>query len=275
MISLLTDFALVDEFVGVLHLVIERIAPGAPVVDLTHGLPRHDVRAGAVALWRLAPWLAPGVVVAVVDPGVGTARRPVAVETSWPAGRLVMIGPDNGLLFPAARAAPRLERAVVLDDAAYHLRRRAGSGATFDGRDVFAPAGAHAWLGAPVEDLGSSIDPASLVGEPLREATRFELDNMVGVEAEVLWVDHYGNAQLNLDESDLDDFGEAVEVRVGDDRFPATRSGSYAGLGGLGLVTDSYGKIALCLERSSAAALLGLEAGDGVRLVRSARPPAS
>lgn len=235
-----------------------------------------------MALWRVAPWLAPGVVVAVVDPGVGTDRRPIAVETQWPAGRLVLIGPDNGLLFPAifapapaavpTPAASALPRAVRLDNPAYQLSRRPGSGTTFDGRDVFAPAGAHAWLGVDIDDLGSPIDPASLAGEAPRVPRRVEARGRVTVEAEVLWVDRYGNAQLNAASSVLQGLGPAVEVATPGARFLAFSGSSYAGISTVGLIVDSYGMVSLCLERSSAAERFGLEAGQPVSLTAPAEP---
>ncbi|MGI8493374.1 MAG: SAM hydrolase/SAM-dependent halogenase family protein, partial [Acidimicrobiales bacterium] len=116
----LSDYGLSDEFVGVVHRAIRRQAPHAAVIDLTHQVPRHDVKAGAALLWRAAPWLAPAVVLAVVDPGVGTQRRGVAVETGEGDRRLVFVGPDSGLLTAAALRAGSIRTAVVLDDPQWH-----------------------------------------------------------------------------------------------------------------------------------------------------------
>lgn len=118
-VSFLSDYGLVDEFVGVVHSVVRLLAPHVTVVDVTHGVPRHDVRAGSLALVRSAQYLAPGVVMAVVDPGVGTDRRAVAVEVG--DGATAFLGPDNGLLAPAVAMAGGATRAVELTNAEYHL----------------------------------------------------------------------------------------------------------------------------------------------------------
>ena len=158
-ISFLSDYGHADEFVGVVHSVIRSIAPDVAVVDITHGIARHDTRAGGLALARAANYLCPGVVVAVVDPGVGTDRRPIAIEVG--AGVSVLLGPDNGLLAPAVGLVGGATRAVELGNPAYRLP--AGGGATFDGRDVFAPAAAHLCVGVPLTELGPEIDPATLL----------------------------------------------------------------------------------------------------------------
>ena len=154
-ISFLSDFGTVDEFVGVVHSVIRSIAPQVGVIDITHGIPRHDTRAGGLALARAANYLCPGVVVAVVDPGVGTDRRPVALEVG--DGMSVLIGPDNGLLAPAVGLVGGATRAFELTNPEYRLAT--AGGATFDGRDVFAPAAAHLCNGVPIDEIGTEIDP--------------------------------------------------------------------------------------------------------------------
>src|SRR5687767_2225192 len=118
-VSFLSDYGTADEFVGVVKSVIRDIAPHAVVIDLTHEIPPHDIRAGSLALARSIQYVAPGVVLAVVDPGVGTARRAVAVEVAEGAG--VVVGPDNGLLASAVAMAGGAGRAVELTDALYHL----------------------------------------------------------------------------------------------------------------------------------------------------------
>jgi S-adenosylmethionine hydrolase len=146
-IFLLTDYGHADEFAGVVRAVIARDAPGAPVVDLTHEIPAFDVRAGALALVRCVNHLGPGVVVAVVDPGVGTERRALGIEVGWagadPGGPSHLLGPDNGLLPWAADALGGARRAVSLP-----------THGTFDGRDVFAPVAARLWRGEPLESQG-------------------------------------------------------------------------------------------------------------------------
>lgn len=263
-VSFLSDYGHADEFVGVVHSVIRTLAPHVAVVDVGHGVPAHDVRAGGLQLARTVQYLAPGVVLAVVDPGVGTARRAVAVEVG--DGASVLVGPDNGLLAPAVAMVGGATRAVELTSAAHRLE---APGPTFDGRDVFAPAAAHLCLGVPLDELGPEVDPSTLrpglVPLPQPEDG--------GLGAEVLWVDRYGNAQLNVGPDELDLLGrdaeEAVAVRIEGATRTARRARAYGDLspGVLGLAVDSYGLLALVLDRRSAAAELGLAAGDGVTLL--------
>jgi S-adenosylmethionine hydrolase len=263
-ISFLSDYGHADEFVGVVHSVIRTLAPEVAVIDVTHEIPAHDVRAGGLALARSAQYLAPGVVLAVVDPEVGTARRGVAVEVG--DGASVLVGPDNGLLAPAVALVGGATRVVELTSAEHRLE---APGPTFDGRDVFAPAAAHLCLGVPLDALGPEVDPATLRPGvlPLPQPE----DDGLGVE--VLWVDRYGNVQLNIGPDDLDLLGpwehEVVTVRVDDRERTAQRVRAYADLDGgrLGLAVDSYGLLALVLDRRSAAEELGLRAGDAVTLV--------
>ena len=240
------------------HRVIAREGPAVRVVDLTHRIRAHDVRAGALALWRCAPWLRDSVVLAVVDPGVGTARRAVALETTGAAA--VLVGPDNGLLTPAAGALGGVAHAVEL---APLPRAVAGLGATFDGRDLFAPVAARIASGEwSLADAGKAIDPAGLVGDALRMASPGSGGEMV---CEVLWVDRFGNAQLNTHGDGVDDH---VIVQAGTRDFEARRVDAFGelGQGELGLVNDSYGLLALAFNSSPAAAELGLTEGDTVVL---------
>ena len=147
-VSFLTDYGLVDEFAGVVRAVIRDLAPHATVIDLTHGIAPFDVRGGSLALARSIGYVPTGVVLAVVDPGVGSARRAVAIEVA--GGEGVLVGPDNGLLAPAVALVGGAERAVELTNTEYQL---ATPGATFAGRDVFGPAAAHLCNGV---DLPSS-----------------------------------------------------------------------------------------------------------------------
>jgi S-adenosyl-L-methionine hydrolase (adenosine-forming) len=258
-VTFLSDYGLADEFVGVVHCVVRDLAPHARVIDLTHQIPPHDVRAGALALARSVQYVPSGVVLAVVDPGVGTDRRGVAVEVA--GGEGVLIGPDNGLLAPAVAMAGGAERAVVLGNPAYTLE---APGATFAGRDVFAPAAAHLCNGVPLLDLGEEVDPVSLLPGVI-PVPREEAGELV---AEVLWVDHFGNAQLNVGPEDLDGWGDRVRLRLPEATRTATRTTSFGALGpgAVGLVLDSYGLLAVALDRRSAADELGLTAGDAVRL---------
>src|SRR4051812_18310249 len=203
-ITFLSDYGLADEFVGVVKSVIRSIAPDVAVIDLTHDIEPHDVRGGGLALARSAQYLVPGVVLAVVDPGVGTPRRAIAVEVG--EGQSVLIGPDNGLLAPAVAMVGGADRAVVLDNTDYHLP---APGPTFAGRDVFAPAAAHMCAGVDLAELGNEVDPVSLM-PGLMPITREE-DG--GIVAEVLWVDRFGNAQLNVDPGEIDSWGDRVALR--------------------------------------------------------------
>ena len=195
-VFLLSDYGYSDEFAGVMRAVIQRDAPGAPVVDITHGIPPFDVRAGARCLERAVDHLGRGVVVAVVDPGVGSARRGIALLASSSGqpsphsgvGPAYFVGPDNGLLMPALKRMGGVRTAVALAPGV----ARPGGSSTFDGRDLFAPVAALLWSGASIEELGDPVDPATLVdiAEPFLEVSAGSLT------AEVTWIDGFGNVQL-------------------------------------------------------------------------------
>ncbi len=269
-VSFLSDYGTTDEFVGVVHSVIRDLAPHARVIDLTHGVAPFDVRAGSLALARSISYVAAGVVLAVVDPGVATARKAIAVEVA--GGEGVLVGPDNGLLAPAVALAGGAERAVDLNNADWHLP---SIGATFAGRDVFAPVAAQLCNGVDLTELGELIDADLLlpgvVALPQADDTK--------VIAQVLWVDRFGNAQLNVGPDDLPAaFGSRVEVRCSSPTDPtggvvrsAVRAASYAELGGgaVGLVLDSSGLLAVSMDQRSAAEELGLDVGDQVTLTAS------
>ncbi|HUQ62957.1 MAG TPA: SAM-dependent chlorinase/fluorinase [Acidimicrobiales bacterium] len=266
----MSDYGLVDEFAGVVKAVIRAIAPGTTVVDVTHQVPAHDVRAGGLTLARSIQYLVPGVVLAVVDPGVGSSRRAVAVEVGNDLGTngdgdgigvSVLVGPDNGLLAPAAAIAGGARRAVALTNTEYHLE---APGQTFAGRDIFGPVAAHLCRGVDLAALGEEVDPLSLI-PGIIPLSRLEEDR---VEAEVLWIDRFGNVQLNVDPGEIAGMGDRLVLRHGDTARTAVRVASYSelGPGQIGLVTDSYGLVAVALNRRSAAEELHLCAGDGVSL---------
>lgn len=260
-ISFLSDYGRADEFVGIVHSVIRTIAPQVGVVDITHDIAPHDVRAGGLALARSVQYLAAGVVLAVVDPGVGTDRRGVAVEVG--DGEAVLVGPDNGLLAPAVALVGGASRVVELTSTEHRLDT---PGSTFDGRDVFAPAAAHLCRGTDLQDLGPLIDPAGLRPGVL-PLPQLEDD---GLGAEVLWVDRFGNVQLNLGPEDLEPLGPAdrLGVRIEGRTRSARRVTAFAELGAaeLGLMEDSYGLVALVLDQRSAAAELGVGPSHAVTL---------
>lgn len=259
-VSFLSDYGHADEFVGVVHSVIRAFAPAATVIDITHEIPPFDVRSGGLTLARSAQYLCPGVVLAVVDPGVGTPRRAVAVEVG--DGASVLVGPDNGLLAPAVALVGGATRAVELDNPELQLE---APGPTFAGRDVFAPAAGHLCNGVQLAELGSELDPATLMPGTLPIA-RVEGDDLV---AEVLWVDRYGNAQLGVDPEELDALGSHFELRAGPRVAATSRCSTFAELptGSIGLLVDSYGLVCIATSMASAAETLGLAAGDEVRLV--------
>ena len=259
-ISFLSDFGTTDEFVGVVHSVINSIAPFVKVIDVTHGIPHYDIRSGGLALARSAQYLSPGVVLAVVDPGVGTQRRAVAVEVG--GGESVLVGPDNGLLAPTVALVGGADRAVSLTETKYQLP---APGPTFAGRDIFGPAAAHIASGVDLLDLGEEVEVSSLV-PGLMPITSKEDD---GLHAEVLWVDQYGNAQINLDPAEL----EIKENEI--NHFEITTSGltriakkvnNFEELSGgeLGLTIDSYGLVALVIGRGSAADEMKISIGNQV-----------
>jgi S-adenosylmethionine hydrolase len=236
------------------------------VIDLTHEIRAHDVRAGALTLWRNAPWLRDTVVLAVVDPGVGTRRRPVAVEVA--DSGTVLVGPDNGLLLPAAHALSGPSAAVSLRPLPPPPGVPAGLGATFDGRDLFSPVAARIAAGeSKIDDLGDPIDIASLIGQPVPSPVREDGGRL---RCEVLWVDRFGNAQLNAHPAEVARPGAHLAVATGNGSAPlrARMVSSFGELaqGELGVVTDSYGLLALVLNGSPAAPTLGLAEGDAVSI---------
>ncbi len=259
-ISFLSDYGYEDEFVGVVHSVIRSIAPHVAIIDVTHGIAPHDIRAGGLALARAANYLCPGVVVAVVDPGVGTQRRAVAIEVG--DGASYLIGPDNGLLAPAVGLVGGATRAIELTSQDHRVPL--AGGATFDGRDVFAPAAAHLCNGVSLEELGEDIDTASLLPGVL-PVSHLDGDELV---AEVLWIDRFGNCQLNVDPVDVDRFGTTMLVVMPNTEKIGMRTEAYDQIptGRAGLMVDSSGFLSLAIARGSAASEFDLAEGDEVRL---------
>ncbi|MGH9047285.1 MAG: SAM hydrolase/SAM-dependent halogenase family protein, partial [Acidimicrobiales bacterium] len=202
-IFFLSDYGTRDEFVGVVHAVLRRLAPAPLVIDLTHEVPPFDVAAGARTRLRAMPHLGDGVVLGVVDPGVGSARRGIALEVKSERQRHFFVGPDNGLLLPAAESGGTSIEAVELP-----ALDAAPGATTFDGRDVFAPAAAALCNGASLSDLGAPLGPESLVRLllPLSRHSRLA-DGRPVRWCQVEWVDRFGNLQLSAAPS-----GEDPEV---------------------------------------------------------------
>lgn len=255
-ISFLTDYGHGDEFVGVCHGVMQRIAPGVMVIDVAHEVPRHDVRIGALALRHAVPFMPRGVHLAVVDPGVGGDRRAVALRC---ADGNLFVGPDNGLLWPAVEECGGAE--AVLDIAASPFRLDPVS-ATFHGRDVFAPVAAHLALGAPLEEAGKAVDPSSLEALYLPAAEVSE----GRVRAHVVAVDRFGNLQLDLTSDDMRaagfEPGDCIEVLSRRRTGEATYARTFAdvGAGRAVLIEDSSGRMAVAVNQGRAAGALGIGA---------------
>ncbi|HQF95243.1 MAG TPA: SAM-dependent chlorinase/fluorinase [Microthrixaceae bacterium] len=263
-VTLLSDLGTADGFVGVIHSVIRQMAPGAGVVDLTHGIAPFDVRAGSLVLARSVQFLCPGVIIGMVDPSVGTEQRAIALEVA--GGAAVLLGPDNGLLAPAVGMIGGAERAVVLDNTDLHLPT---ASTTFPGRDIYAPVAAHLCNGVAFADLGSEVDPGSLMPGlvPLTSLEQ-DADGVDVLGAEVLWVDHFGNVQLNVDPDELDGWGDRIQLRIGTNVRTATRITAFGQLttGEIGLLVDADGLVAVVTDRHPAAEELGLATGDAVAL---------
>ena len=261
-VSFLSDFGRNDEFVGVCHAVMLELAPHLRIIDVTHDVPPFDVRAGALALVRSVQYLPPGIVLAVVDPGVGTDRRVVAVEVE----QGVLVGPDNGLLAPAVAMLGGPRRIVSITNDAYML---SSPGGTFAGRDVMAPAVGHLAAGVPLGDLGEEVDAAGLV-PGLLPLPREEDGRLL---AEVLWVDHFGNCQINVGPEELAAMGvgrgDGLEIRFGDEARRARWVATYAEArpSELVILIDSYGLASIAIDRRSAAVECGLRAGTAVEVV--------
>jgi S-adenosyl-L-methionine hydrolase (adenosine-forming) len=258
-----TDYGLHDEFVGVCHGVMARVAPDSRVIDLTHAIPRQDVFRGAIVLSRATPYLPPDAIYcAVVDPGVGSERRAIAVRAATGA---LLVGPDNGLLSPAWTALGGAVEAFAIESPAVLLEPVSK---TFHGRDVFAPCAAHLAAGVPISAVGAPLDP-----DGLRE---IELPGPMvapgAVGGRVIGVDGFGNVQLNVTTEHLEAAGIGRALSIGGRVLPLV--GIFADLDeqALGAVVDSQGFIALFRNRGSAAQTLGLHDGAIVVLESGDEP---
>jgi S-adenosylmethionine hydrolase len=257
-IVFLTDYGLQDEFVGICHGVIAAIAPKARIIDLTHGVPRQDVRLGAMTLARAARYMPDlATYLAVVDPGVGSDRGAIAVRS---AAGSVMVGPDNGLLSLAWEELGGAAEVVEITSERVILRPRSS---TFHGRDVFAPAAAWVAAGLPMTELGPPLD----VDELIRIETRRPTVEAGRISCEVTAVDGFGNVQLNVSASDLDAAGLVHALWIGPRRIPRVSAFSDVPEGSLAAVLDSQGFVALVVNRGRAADVLGLAPGRAVRVV--------
>lgn len=261
-ITFLTDFGLQDDFVGTCHGVMKRIAPDVEIIDITHGIAPQAVLQGALTLANSLPFTPVGVHLAVVDPGVGGARRALALRDG--EGR-IHVGPDNGLLIPAAEKLGGIAEAHELTNPEYALD---SVSRTFHGRDLFAPAAAHLSLGVPLADLGPPIDPDALarldVPQPEVGASR--------INCTVLSIDRFGNVQLNLDRSHLDQAGvlpgTRVELQIGTERYYAVAARTFADArpGDIILYEDAYRNLSIAISGGNAAAMFGISEGQSLRI---------
>jgi len=262
-ITFLSDYGLADDFVGVCHAVIASICPHARVIDLDHGVRRHDVRGGALILRGALPYLPVGIHLAIVDPDVGAQRRAIALRAD--DGRL-LIGPDNGLLALAAELAGGVVEAV---DIAHSRFRLEPVSATFQGRDIFAPVAAHLATGVPLVETGEPCDADALVRLELPHA---QLQDGV-LLAHALYVDGFGNVQLDVEHEEIGAaglrLGHGVELDVGSGRLHEghyVRTFADAAPGELLLYEDSYRRLAIAISHGDAAARLGLALDDELRI---------
>jgi S-adenosylmethionine hydrolase len=263
-VTFLSDYGLADEFVGVVHGVLARLCAGVRVIDLGHGVPRHDVLAGALALERALPYTPAGVHLAVVDPEVGARRRAVALQVAE-EGR-ILVGPDNGLLMAAAERFGGVVAAVDISASPWRLEPVS---ATFHGRDVFAPVAARLAGGEPLAEAGDPVHAGDLV--PLtRTAATVEDDGTI--VARVVSVDAFGNVQLDLTHGRLADsplrLGRHLTVDAGDGPQDALFVRTFADVepGQVLVYEDSSRTVAVAVNSGDAAAELGLRPGDQVRL---------
>ena len=262
-VSFLSDFGHQDEFVGVVHGVIARLAPDVEVIDVTHGVLPGDIRGGALALTRSVQYLPDGVVLGVVDPGVGSGRRAIAARTE---SGMMFVGPDNGVLSPAVAMMGGAVKIVELTNRDAQIP---SIGATFAGRDVFAPAAALLASGeSSLDELGPDVPPESVMPLliPLPE---IEPSRIVG---EAWWVDHFGNVQANISPEDLALAGisqdTTVTVKVGASEYEVEWAETYADVdeGDPVLHVDSSGLMALAVRGGSATAYFNLAAGTALTL---------
>ncbi len=250
-ITFLSDFGLQDDFVGTCHGVIKRLAPAAQIIDITHGIPPQAVLQGALVLANTLPYMPAGVHLAVVDPGVGGHRRALALRDA--DGRFY-VGPDNGLLLPAAERAG-IADAHELANPAYALE---SVSRTFHGRDLFAPAAAYLARRVAIGDLGPPIDPESLVRLELPEPSFADGT----VHATTLYVDSFGNIALNLTRDDLDRVGVVpgtrIELDLSGERYYAVAARTFADArpGDVILFEDSYRNMSIAISNGNAAAML-------------------
>lgn len=259
-VAFLTDFGLSDGYIGVMHAVVIGIAPHSHLIDITHAIPPQQVASGAWVLATAYRYFPAGTVfLCVVDPGVGSMRRPIALQ----AGGWYFVGPDNGL-FSYVLGEQALQAAVELENPAYRL---AEVSSTFHGRDIFAPAAAHIARGVVLEKLGPQLDAASLVRLPARTARR----QGRLVEAAIMHIDHFGNLITNIPLQLVPDLFSASAVTLTFDDVAITeRRSFFAGPshedGKPFIYGDSSGYVAVAIRNGNAARALNASLGAAITL---------
>jgi S-adenosylmethionine hydrolase len=261
-ISFLSDFGLSDEFVGVVHGVLAKLAPESRVIDIGHGTPPGDIKAAALSLTRAIQYLPEGVALVVVDPGVGSDRKALAVESDWG----FFVGPDNGVLSPAVAMMGGAHRIVSIDNPEARIP---SPGETFHGRDVFAPAAALLASGeAAIQDLGPEVPPDQV--QPLLLPLP-EIDGGL-VAGEAWWVDRFGNVETNISPDDLAAIGlgpgATVTMKVGASLHSVLWVANYSEVepGETLIHVDSAGLIAIAVRDGAADEELNLATGMAVTL---------
>jgi S-adenosylmethionine hydrolase len=266
-ICFVSDYGFTGVLVGTCKGVMMGIAPRVTIIDVTHSVPEFDVLRGAETLRHATRYMPDDAVyLAVVDPGDKTKRRALAAEVGSGA---CLVGPDNGLLLPAADVLGGVVRAVHLTNPRYHMQPVSN---TFHGRDVFSPVAAHVAAGAGMDDLGEEIDPASLVS---LDFPGFRRDRDGGLTAEIIDIDRFGNARLSVMQEDLDyRYGKHLEIGVRDESMDARYVETFGAseTGDLVMVPDSHWRLSLAVNRGNAARALLLSVGDEVRIAPSEEP---
>jgi S-adenosylmethionine hydrolase len=260
-VCFISDYGLAGVLVGTCKGVMMGIAPRTTIIDVTHGVPEFDVIRGAETLRHATRYMPEDAVyLAVIDPGDKTKRRALAAETRSGA---YLVGPDNGLLLPAAGALDGIVRAVHLINPGYHVHPVSN---TFHGRDVFSPVAAYLAAGVDLEDLGEEVDPTSMV---FIDFPGFRRERGGGLTAEIIDIDRFGNARLSVMQEDLDfRYGTPVEIGVRDESMDARYVETFGAseTGDLVVVPDSHWRLSLAVNRGNAARALLLSVGDEVRI---------
>jgi S-adenosylmethionine hydrolase len=266
-ITLLTDFGTEDTYVGVMKGVITSICPSAQVIDLTHQVPPQDIATGAFLLDVSVDYFPEGTIhVAVVDPGVGTARKPVALRTA----KAFFVGPDNGI-FTLVLQRQKLLQAICLDNPRYHLSTVSS---TFHGRDIFAPVAAHIACGVSVEELGTPIHRLQRLPLP-----RIRVD-WEGIRATIVHIDRFGNAISNLSRAEYEawrirwDVKEpAVQVAASNTTLPIVSTYGDVPRGKPVALFGSSERLEIAVNGGSAAGELALRRGDTIKVLRRESTP--